>query len=146
MVSLNNYKNNTAPHGKHSLLCSSLKFGGPNIKRLQRFGCCKAWYYWLVLGSQVFGPQCLSVEYLAFHFVNHAFPTIYVDLFFGNFNRVTWNVFNNIVKEIKTCLGKRIKISQLLIYLSQFPWIFEVFWLNIWSSIWFNFENKFYIQ
>jgi len=53
-----------------------------------------------------------SVEYLTFHFANHTFLIIYVDPFFRNFNQITQNVFNNIVKEIKTtCLGKQIIFS-----------------------------------
>jgi len=30
------------------------------FQRLQGFGYFKAWYYWLVLGSQGFGPQCFK--------------------------------------------------------------------------------------
>ncbi len=53
-----------------------------------------------------------SMEYLTFHFANHTFLTIYVDPSFKNFNRITRNVFNNIVKEIETtCLGKHIIFS-----------------------------------
>jgi hypothetical protein len=47
------------------------------------------------------------VEYLTIYIANHTFLAIYVDPFFGNFNWVTQNVFDNIVKEVK--IGEQIK-------------------------------------
>ncbi len=82
------------------------------FQRLQGFGCFKIWYSWLVLGSRALDLNDSSVEYLAFHVANHTFLAIYVDPFFGNFNWVTQNVFNNIVEKVKT--SKHIKQFQLV--------------------------------